>query len=103
MVLYADDKLVGFTLGEKIGPSTCSILIEKTDRQYVGSAQYIFSEFCRQYWSDTTTCNVGDDWELPSLAWTKQSYRPIGRLEKWVIYPVRQGRRGTEGENRVTP
>ena len=85
MVLYAGDRLVGFTLGERLGADTCSILIEKTDREYTGSAQYIFSEFCRQYWAETRFCNVGDDWDVPSLAWTKQSYRPSHRLPKWVV------------------
>ena len=88
MVLFADDRLVGFTLGEMLSPDTCSIIIEKTDRDYTGSAQYIFSEFCRQHWAHTAWCNVGDDWEVPSLAWTKQSYRPAFRLEKWVLRPV---------------
>lgn len=83
MVLFADDQLAGFTLGEYLSPDTCSILIEKTDRNFAGSAQYIFSEFCRQYWADTQWCNVGDDWEIPTLAWTKQSYRPAFRLLKW--------------------
>ncbi len=90
MVLYADDKLVGFTFGEQLGPDTCSIVIEKADRNYTGSAQYIFSEFCRQYWSHTKWCNVGDDWEVPSLAFTKNSYRPAMRLDKWRVWPVRR-------------
>ena len=84
MVLYGGDQIVGFTLGEMLDETSCSILIEKTDRQFVGSAQYIFSEFCRQYWAEAPWCNVGDDWEVPSLAWTKQSYRPSHRLAKWV-------------------
>ncbi len=88
MVLFADDKMVGFTLGEMLDASSCSIMIEKADRDYAGSAQYIFSEFCRQYWPQTQWCNVGDDWDVPSLAWTKQSYRPAYRLEKWVLRPV---------------
>jgi hypothetical protein len=88
MVLFAGETLVGFTLGEMLDERTCSIVIEKTNRDYVGSAQYIFSEFCRQYWPHTTWCNVGDDWEVPSLAWTKQSYRPVARLEKFVLRPV---------------
>ncbi len=88
MVLYAGEPMVGFTFSERLGADTCSILIEKTDREFVGSAQYIFSEFCRQYWSDTTWCNVGDDWEIPSLAWTKHSYRPAGRLAKWTVRPL---------------
>jgi hypothetical protein len=89
MVLYAGDRMVGFTLGEMLDPQTCSILIEKTDREYAGSAQFIFSEFCRQFWSHAPWCNVGDDWEVPSLAWTKESYRPAMRLEKFILRPVR--------------
>lgn len=85
MVLYAGDRIVGFTLGEMLDGASSSILIEKADREYVGSAQYIFSEFCRQYWADAPWCNVGDDWDVPSLAWTKQSYRPSHRLPKWIV------------------
>jgi hypothetical protein len=87
MVLLADDKLAGFTFGEMLAEDTCSILVEKTDRQYAGSAQYIFSEFCRQYWAHTAWCNVGDDWDVPSLAWTKQSYRPACRIPKYIFRP----------------
>lgn len=86
MVLYAEEQIVGFTFGEKLDDSTCSIVIEKTNREFTGSAQYIFSEFCRQYWADTQWCNVGDDWEIPSLAWTKQSYHPAFRLPKYSAF-----------------
>jgi len=88
MVLYAGDEIVGFTFGDLLGPDTCNILIEKTDRTFAGSAQYIFSEFCRQAWSGTAWCNAGDDWDIPSLAYTKQSYRPALRIEKWRMIPV---------------
>lgn len=86
MVLYAEDQIVGFTFGEKLDDSTCSILIEKTNREFTGSAQYIFSEFCRQYWANTQWCNVGDDWEIPSLAWTKESYHPVFRIPKYSAF-----------------
>ncbi len=88
MVLYAGEQFAGFTLGEMLDSETCSILIEKTDRRFKGAAQYIFSEFCRQYWAHTPWCNVGDDWEIPSLAWTKESYRPSARREKWILQPA---------------
>lgn len=90
MVLYDGEVLVGFTLGEMIGPDMCSVVIEKTDRQYAGSAQYIYAEFCRQYWSGARWTNAGDDWEVPSLAYTKASYRPAFRLNKWSVRPVRK-------------
>ena len=40
----------------------------QTDRQFAGSAQYIFSEFCGQYWAGRPWCNVGDDWGIENLA-----------------------------------
>jgi len=89
MTLWAEDRLVGFTLGERLGPHQSSILIEKTDLELDGSAQYIFSEFCRQYWSELPECNVGDDWGIPSLRWTKMSYRPIRLMGKYSVLPDR--------------
>jgi hypothetical protein len=85
MVLYVGDKLVGFTLGESLSASQAFILIEKTHPDYHGSAQYIFSEYCRQFWSEYPECNVGDDWGIPSLRFTKQSYRPIRMINKYTL------------------
>jgi ribosomal protein S18 acetylase RimI-like enzyme len=90
MVLYDDQTIVGFTFGEMIGPDMCNILIEKTDREYAGSAQYIYAEFCRQFWSHSRWTNAGDDWEIPSLAYTKTSYHPAFRLNKWSVRPIRR-------------
>ncbi len=83
MVLYVDNILVGFTLGEKLG-SQASILFEKTHPDYDGSAQFIFSEFCKT-WKDCKEINVGDDWFIPTLRETKESYRPIRRLKKYIV------------------
>ena len=74
-----------FTFGEHLGACQSSITIEKTDLEVKGLAQFIFSEFCRLYWADRPLVNVGDDWGLPSLAWTKQSYRPVKMLNKYVL------------------
>ncbi len=85
MVLLADERLIGFTLGEPLDRNQASILIEKTDLELYGSAQFIFSEFCRQRWAAFPECNVGDDWGIPSLRWTKESYRPLRLLSKYVV------------------
>ncbi|MDD4888549.1 MAG: phosphatidylglycerol lysyltransferase domain-containing protein [Phycisphaerae bacterium] len=87
MVLFADDQLAGFTLGEPLGDDSFSIIIEKTDRAFNGAAQYIFSEFCRNYWADRPWCNAGDDWGIENLARVKASYRPARRLAKYIIFP----------------
>lgn len=85
MSLFVRDKLIGFTFGEAISPLQASILIEKTHPEYHGAAQFIFAEFCRQHWSQYPECNVGDDWGIPSLRFTKQSYRPIRMLSKYIL------------------
>ena len=76
-------KLRGFTFGERLGRDQASIVIEKTDLQVKGLAQYIYSEFCSRCFSDRPFINAGDDWGLQSLAWTKMSYRPVDLLQKF--------------------
>jgi ribosomal protein S18 acetylase RimI-like enzyme len=77
--------LQGFTFGEKLGRDQASITIEKTDLGTKGLAQFIFSEFCRRSWADRPFVNVGDDWGIETLAWTKMSYRPAKLLQKYVL------------------
>jgi ribosomal protein S18 acetylase RimI-like enzyme len=76
----------GFTFGEYVGRDQSSITIEKTDLTVKGLAQFIFSEFCRSHWADRPLVNVGDDWGLETLAWTKMSYRPVKLLQKYVLH-----------------
>ena len=80
-----DWSLKAFTFGEYLGTDSSSIVIEKTDLETKGLAQFIFSEFCRECWADRPLTNVGDDWGLESLAWTKMSYRPVKLLQKYTL------------------
>lgn len=81
--------LRAFTFGEYLGKTQSSIVIEKTDLGVRGLAQFIFSEFCRQCWADRPLVNVGDDWGLETLAWTKSSYRPAKMLQKYQFTMAR--------------
>ena len=85
MALREHNTLVGFTLGEPLSPSQCVILIEKTHPDYDGAPQAIFSEFCSQHWSQYPECNVGDDWGIPGLRYTKLSYKPTRLLSKYTL------------------
>ena len=85
MVVWVDDQVRGFTFGEPLSATQSSIVIEKTDLAIKGLAQFIFSEFCRTHWSDRPLVNVGDDWGVKNLAWTKMSYRPVQLLPKFVL------------------
>jgi uncharacterized protein len=85
MVLIVEEEIMGFTFGERLTSSQFSILIEKTHPDIYGSSTTIFSEFCRQYWSNYAECNAGDDGNLPNLRFTKQEYRPLFLLSKWIV------------------
>ena len=80
--------LSAFTFGEPLGADQSSILIEKTDLNVRGLAQFVFSEFCRLCWADRPLVNAGDDWGLETLAWTKMSYRPVKLLRKYTLQPA---------------
>jgi ribosomal protein S18 acetylase RimI-like enzyme len=92
MVVYVTDeqgvdRVKGFTFGEALGLDQSSIVVEKTDLECKGLAQFIFSEFCRTAWADRPLVNAGDDWGLETLAWTKSSYRPVQLLKKFAMTP----------------
>lgn len=83
--LWHRDRLIGFTIGEQLSPSQAMVIAEKCDTDFPGAPQFIFSEFCRQTWSHCPETNVGDDWGIPSLRFTKQSYRPIRLIAKYAL------------------
>lgn len=88
MVLYIDDEIKGFTVGEKINDTTSSVIIEKTDFEVLGCAQFIFREFTKYlkeiYHSEWI--NVGDDMGFENLKKVKMSYRPDKLIPKYTIY-----------------
>lgn len=85
MVVVVGDRLAGFTLGLGLSPAQSMVLIEKTDPEFPGCPQFIFSEFCNTALAAHPECNAGDDWGIPALRFTKQSYRPIRLLNKHVL------------------
>lgn len=88
MVLYIDDVLKGFTVGEKINEGVASVIIEKTDFEILGCAQFIFREFSKVL-KENYGCeyiNVGDDMGFENLKKVKMSYRPHKLDIKYTIY-----------------
>jgi uncharacterized protein len=88
IVIYIDDELKGFTVGERISDDTSSIIIEKTDFEILGCAQFIFREFSKilkeRFGSEYI--NVGDDMGFENLKKVKMSYRPDKLIPKYTIY-----------------
>lgn len=84
LALVINDRLEGFTFGERITPRVASVLVEKTNFAIPGSAQYLFREFAKAF-ADCTYINVGDDLGLENLRRVKMSYRPALFGEKVTL------------------
>ena len=88
LVIYIDDEVKGFTVGEKINQHTASVIIEKTDFEVLGCAQFIFREFTKILKDKYAVeyINVGDDMGFENLKKVKMSYRPKKLVPKYTIY-----------------
>lgn len=82
--LFIDGKLEGFTFGERLNRDVANVLIEKTNFNIQGAAQYLFREFSKVF-SDCTYINVGDDLGFENLRRVKMSYRPAMFGEKIIL------------------
>ena len=82
--LFIDDRLAGFTFGERLNRDVANVLIEKTDFNIQGAAQFLFREFSKVF-ADCTFINVGDDLGFENLRRVKMSYRPAMFGEKIVL------------------
>ena len=89
LVIYINGELKGFTAGERISNDMASVIIEKTDFEVLGCAQFIFREFSKMLKEHygVTYINVGDDMGFENLRKVKMSYRPFKLVPKYTIYP----------------
>ncbi|MFA5232945.1 MAG: phosphatidylglycerol lysyltransferase domain-containing protein [Sulfurimonas sp.] len=88
LVIYINGELKGFTVGERISQDTATVIIEKTDFEVLGCAQFIFREFSKMLKEHygVEYINVGDDMGFENLRKVKMSYRPFKLVPKYTIY-----------------
>ncbi|MDK9693873.1 MAG: phosphatidylglycerol lysyltransferase domain-containing protein [Sulfurimonas sp.] len=88
LVIYINGELKGFTVGERISQDTATVIIEKTDFEVLGCAQFIFREFSKMLKEHYGVhyINVGDDMGFENLRKVKMSYRPYKLVPKYTIY-----------------
>lgn len=83
-VLFVDNCVVAYTIGEKIGNQMC-VYIEKADEKYIGSYQMINTMFLRENADGIKIVNREDDAGVEGLREAKESYFPLELLKKYKI------------------
>ena len=84
-VISVDDKVVAFSLGEKLNPDTAVIHLEKANPEFAGSYAVINQEFCQDAWSDFTYINREQDLGESGLRQAKLSYYPDHMSNKVIL------------------
>lgn len=87
-VVHVDQKIVGYTFGYELNPTTFCVLLEIVDHEYAGLASYIFQRFCNDpAVKSFELINTMDDFGMPNIRQAKEAYHPSQRL---AIYNVKE-------------
>jgi len=85
IAVYVDEKIVAFSLGEKLNDDLAVIHIEKADVGYSGVYSFINKTFVDRNFSDVKLINREQDLGIAGLRKSKLSYHPF-KLEKKYIF-----------------
>lgn len=82
-LIKVNDKIVAFTIGEKINDTTLLIHFEKAFSEFEGSYSVINNEFCKHQVNNFKLINREEDMGIPGLRKSKLSYKPKFLIEKY--------------------
>ncbi len=85
-VVLIGQKLVAYTLGGSVNPTTYGIYMEVTDLTVKGLSAYIFTNICRQV-EAYPLINAGDAEGLPRLAEAKEHWHPVKKQTLYAADP----------------
>lgn len=87
LLLYGDERLIAFTMGNCIRPDTFDVNFEKAYADLPGAYPMINREFVRRLrekYPNLCYINREDDMGLPGLRRSKESYHPDEMVEKYM-------------------
>lgn len=85
MAVSVDDKIVAFTIGEKVNSDTAIIHVEKADSEIRGSYNYVNRAFAEKYLEGIKWVNREEDMGIEGLRHAKMSYAPEKFAKKYTI------------------
>lgn len=88
IVVYVDDKISAFTIGERVNEDMAIIHIEKAFLGIHGLYAYINRTFIERHFKDVRFINREDDMGLDGLRKAKQSYQPYKLEYKHTVTTI---------------
>ncbi|MDF2505593.1 phosphatidylglycerol lysyltransferase domain-containing protein [Clostridium sp.] len=85
IAVYVEDKIAGFTMGEKMNDEMAIIHIEKANPEIRGLYAFINRSFVQQCFSDVDIINREQDLGKEGLRKAKQSYKPFEFVKKYIV------------------
>nr|WP_246578083.1 phosphatidylglycerol lysyltransferase domain-containing protein [Clostridium frigoris] len=85
IAVYVDDKIVAFSLGEKLNDDLAVIHIEKADTTYSGVYSFINKAFVDRSFNDVKIINREQDLGIEGLRKSKLSYHPFKLEKKYIL------------------
>ncbi len=82
-MMFIDDELEAFSIGEKFDKDMAIIHIEKANPDIQGSFALINREFAKNEWCDVKYINREEDLGIEGLRRSKLSYNPVFLIEKF--------------------
>lgn len=84
-VLYANDKIAGFTIGERLNSDTFVVHIEKALNELQGAYPTLCNEFAKTFPNEIKYVNREEDLGIEGLRKSKKSYNPVFLLKKYTV------------------
>jgi uncharacterized protein len=83
--IYVDQKLIAFTLGERLQPHMQLVHIEKADASYEGSYPMINQQYVKNECMDVELVNREEDMGIEGMRKAKRAYYPVKMIEKYMF------------------
>lgn len=83
--IFIEDKLVAFTLGERLKPDMVLIHIEKADYAYEGLYPMINQQYVLHECAEVSLINREEDMGIEGMRKAKRAYYPLKMVEKYML------------------
>lgn len=85
MAVSVNDRIVAFTIGERVSDDTAIIHVEKADSEVRGAYNYVNRTFAEKHLEGIKWVNREEDMGIEGLRHAKMSYEPARFAKKYMI------------------